>query len=277
MIRFFSQFLAWFCVILFWSVQAWGAPVYAQDVANDIISEQALFAQNRNSVLLRCRLGDVLRQTRAVVLRTGEGVPRLPGYEIALTTGHGLEGDPSELLKTCSVLDAQGKLQTLRHIAFAPHYQPGTPSDWAVIVFKENKKGGFVRYRLPDFVSSGEFANMASRHLRVKFSRAIGLPYNLQDCELVPRKIAGLQGEIFLGFIAHDCDAVPGQSGSPVSVYANGVSVILGIHVGRSFSLGQPRKNEPARFFGYMRIIDEGLMHNLNTLLIDIDNDLSKN
>lgn len=230
-------------------------------------------AQVKNSVRLRCDVGaGRVKQSRALVLQLDETAVGLGEYEVALTTAHGLLDQNAEVLDACQIMDARGQSHKVEYIAPASNTQSGTRSDWAIIVFKKPKDSRLLRYELPDFVPTSQFEKMATDDFSVKFSTAIGLSYNGQSCSLISRKTAGLLGARYLGFLAHDCFAVSGQSGTPISVLNDGVPVVLGMHVGNSFSFGEPSKNVAPRFYGYMRVFDKGFVEEVEQLLVGLEN-----
>lgn len=214
-----------------------------------------------NALVLSCKISEhATRKSFAAVLQFSTDGDLEHNYDVAITTGHGLLGDNGNLLENCFVSYPGSKKFPVTIAKLAPNYKPGTPSDWAVILFPTIKQDKLIRYSVGENISQKSFAAFAEIRPSVLFSTARGLPANGQHCEIEPRRFAGLQHQNFIGFLAHTCRAIPGQSGTPISIIRNQEPILIGIHVGSSMVYGYPTINTPLHFRGYMRGIDAKFM-----------------
>lgn len=176
-----------------------------------------------------------------------------------LTTAHGLVDQKDTLLTDCFVQDFKGVTYPIDNIFIPDAFEAGTSSDWAVISISVNPSETIIRYRLPEF-SEGQEQEMRRSANVIAFPSARGLGYNGQTCLSLPAAYAGLSDE---NILAHDCRAIGGQSGSPVSVSYNGNDVLLGFHLGKSFILKSPVTKRPEHL-GFFRFLDR-------QIVLDID------
>ncbi|PHR55077.1 MAG: hypothetical protein COA43_15835 [Robiginitomaculum sp.] len=249
--------------------------------ASTVIDRTSLSAQTiplvstkNDSVQLQCVHDENrIKISRAFVLQvsTPNGHNK---YEYALTTGHGFSDIGVGNTHTCKIVSAGGAVHDILSIRFAKNYKVGTPSDWAILVFKTKRKKNYIRYLLPQSEDLLRFDDMAEVFMPVKFSEARGISHNTQSCTLVPRRKANMGFPIHSGFIPHTCRAVSGQSGSPVTVQSSGVAIALGINIGNVFSFGEFGKKERPRFYGYMRVIDTEMVRELNGHITNIESEL---
>lgn len=225
-----------------------------------------------NSILVQCFLSETrVKTSRAAVLQIVENQSFLKDLDIAITTGHGLIDEHGKIISGCEVRGPSGKTYSVEAIKLAPGFKPGTTADWAVLTFKKMHKEQVERYSVARDVSGTDIEKLAARNMQVLFSTARGVPQNGQNCDLFPRKYAGLTKAWHQGLLAHTCRAIPGQSGSPVSVVRDGRPVLLGIHIGNSFVLKVQGVEQLPRFYGYMRAVDTALLETLAGMMRDLE------
>ena len=251
------------------AVFAIGQTAWASSVIKYEKRQPALQHTEANSVLLQCFLSpNKVQRSRAVLLQMAGDDDVKSTHEVAVTTGHGLIDPYGNVFSNCEIMGPSGRTYPVRSIKLAPNYQPGTTTDWAVISFEKLHKESVQHYVVMSDINGGAAENLARRKIPVLFSKARGLPQNGQSCTLYPKKYAGFTEAHYDGFLAHNCRAIPGQSGTPVSVMSNGRPILVGIHIGHSFVLKVQGVERPPRFFGYMRIIDANMLEaNINFLL----------
>ena len=230
-----------------------------------------------NSVRIRCFLGETeFKLSVAGVLESRLAYRKSNKMDIARTTGHGLVDAEGELIKDCFVYGPRGRKFKVRAIKMAPNYKEASATDWAVLVFDRIKAPGLTRYQVDPTLSLLEFEKLASERADVKFSKARGILENHQECNLYPRRNASLLGKQFDGIVPHSCKAIAGQSGSPVSVAGIENDIVIGIHLGKSFSLPITNVTDRAGWFGFMRIIDDAFLRDLNEIVKSIEQEHEK-
>lgn len=218
-----------------------------------------------HTLSLQCKTSDTTyRMSRLAVLDTNIHSE----YDIAITTAHGLVDGSGGTLPDCTVRDFTGHIYKIHAVKVADNYAPGTPSDWAVLKFEKVRKSSLIRYALASPLETRVFDELAETNLPVNFSTARGLPGSGQDCFMLPRRNAGFDPARYEGLIPHNCHAVSGQSGAPVSISRGKHSVIMGFHVGHAFLLESPHNDGPVRH-GYMRAFDDNLRKNVNAIIMD--------
>jgi len=205
-------------------------------------------------LVMKCTINaDYHAESRVVVLNLPQKYTRR-GYDVALVSGHGLQGD-----NNCIIQDFEGRSAAVIDMTLAPNYKAGTAQDWGIVRFKTLKTKSLIRYSLiPQDFSARTF-------LDVQFAAARGLPQNQQNCRLV---MAGEDGGILAptGTKLHDCYAVPGQSGSPLSRYLGGTDYLMGIHLGRIILYQYPPQKDLLKR-GYLRLIDASFIAEITELL----------
>ena len=227
-----------------------------------------------NSAKLRCYLNeDEFRLSVVSVLKLDEKDESFRGSDIGVTTGHGLVGADGEFLSDCFVYGPSGRKYKVKAQKLAPGFKRAASSDWAVIVFDKIRDKNLVRYVVDPGLSLTEFESLADEKFAVNFSTARGIHKNGQACHLFPRKVASLKGDKFRGIVPHSCKSISGQSGSPVSISSASDSVLVGIHVGQSFALPIKNVTERARWYGFMRVVDNEFLYTLSGLLNDLELD----
>lgn len=201
--------------------------------------------------------GKTVMASRLAVLETSK-TWKSGTLDAGLTTAHGLLGKDGQPLEGCYILDFTGKKHKVRTIKAADDYIAGSATDWALVTFKRIKNPDMVRYAVADPMSAERFDLMAEDRLPVLFSSARGLPQSGQNCSLYPRRYAGLTSDKYRGLLLHDCRAISGQSGAPVSIKRGGKDVLVGMHLGNMFVLQSPYMSRPATH-NFMRILDDDL------------------
>jgi hypothetical protein len=225
-----------------------------------------------NSVRVRCFLGEAeFKLSVASVLESRLTYHKSNRRDIALTTGHGLIGDDGKMIDDCYVYGPTGRKVKVKTIKMAPNYQEATGTDWAVLVFDRMKTPGLIRYTVDPSLSVSEFETLANEQADVKFSKARGILKNRQNCNLYPRRNASLLDKRFDGIVPHSCKAIRGQSGSPVSVAGINGDIVIGIHLGKSFSLPIENVTDRAGWFGFMRIIDNSFLVDLEAIVSELE------
>ncbi len=221
-----------------------------------------------NALYLRCKLTEQAYKTSfATVLNNLNIDGTQPSFDIAITTGHGLVGADGKFLKNCFVSYPGGKPLPIKGMKLAPNFKPGAPSDWAVLILPRVKNKHLVRYSVSDKLSQKAIATLAEKKPAVLFATARGIPVNGQHCTIEPRRDAGLKHDNFIGFLAHTCRAIAGQSGAPISVLQGHEPLLIGLHIGNSMVYGYPTIHTPLHYRGYMRGIDAEFMDQFSKLL----------
>ncbi len=188
-------------------------------------------------------------QSRIAVLDVGH-----PIYNFALAAGHAVPSD-----RPCVVKDFDGKSSNVDLIRFPADYQPGQQSDWAVIRFPRIDTRNLVKYKLEPLA---DLDNLEGT--QVLFAEARGLPENSQVCHLTI-----LQFKAGHKRVAHDCRAISGQSGSPVTRVVEGQNRLVGLNIGRLWMFESPKTGRPDRK-GYINLLDRKTVADIQTLIDEI-------
>ena len=99
----------------------------------------------------------------------------------------------------------------------------------------------------------------------ISFAQARGLPSNTQRCRLavvklrVPNKQNG-------EFFSHDCRAIGGQSGSPITFNMNGQHKLVGFHLGSIWTLHSPMTGKPGRL-NFLRPYDKKMSADIKRMI----------
>jgi len=210
---------------------------------------------------LKCRLSDgktIL--SRIAVFQTDDE----NGLDYALVTGHGLVWMNNKKRKDspCIVQDFSGNQRPVLNYALSDNYKEATQSDWGIIRFKAMPTKALIRYELPNIA----WQSLSEEKIPVRFAVARGLKTNAQDCEILPQKYNVLAGHEFKSVVAHNCQAIGGQSGSPLSLHAEAKDLLLGIHIGRTWTLNTPITGKPG-FQGFARIIDDKMLGDIQKMM----------
>ena len=178
--------------------------------------------------------------------------------DFALVTGHGLSKG-----KDCVVQDFHGNNRAVKKRIYARNYRAGTDTDWAVISFKKIKGEHIKRYNVNAYISDLDALQVKP----ISFAQARGLPSNTQSCHIkrVSLPISNSMTSIF----THDCKAIPGQSGSPITENIQGKDKLIGIHLGQFWTLSSPDTGSPG-IFKYMRPFDKQLSQDVKTAIKEL-------
>ncbi len=256
------------------SISVFGSNTVTSSFNGKRAKKQLLNVQKNeiNALALNCEISEnKIRKSFATVLRLSTKDKFEQKYDVAITTGHGLLGADGNLFANCFVSYPGSENIPVTAAKLAPNFKVGTPSDWGVIIFPTIKQGKLIRYSVGDNFSQKSFEGFAEMRPSVLFSTARGLPTNGQNCSVEPRRFAGLGHKKFLGFLSHTCRAIPGQSGTPISIIQNQNPILIGIHVGNSMVYGYPTMNTPLHYRGYMRGIDAVFMTEFSKVLASMN------
>jgi len=102
----------------------------------------------------------------------------------------------------------------------------------------------------------------------VSFAEARGLPQNTQKCRtaLVTVNIANNDVR---PIVSHDCHAIGGQSGSPITIHTNGEHRLVGLHLGNIWTLNSPMTGKPGKL-NFMRPFDKKMAAEIRDILKDM-------
>jgi len=212
--------------------------------------------------------------SRAVVLQMVAASSVTSKYDVAITTGHGLLGIDGHIFKDCRVNRPGGEQHTIVAAKLATGYKQGTSTDWAIIIFDKMKKNEVIRYGVGFDLKSDKIQQLATKQTTVLFSQALGTPKNYQACHLLPRQYAGLNQPSQANLLAHNCRAIAGQSGSPISIVREQQNIVLGIHIGHTMIYGHPTPRSPLRFQGYMRVVDQEFLEKFSEMFAELEMEL---
>ena len=181
--------------------------------------------------------------------------------DYAVTTAHGIGAAKNASLENCHV-QLFDKKYALQDVYIPENYVAGKSTDWAIVRLPRIKESNVTRYTLPQFLNHSQDVFQHEPNL-VTFPRARGLGFNMQTCLSLPSIFAGIEEK---NILAHDCDVIAGQSGSPLSISQNGEDILIGIHLGKSFMLKSPLTKRPANF-GYFRFFDDEIVREIDSVL----------
>lgn len=214
--------------------------------------------QKTDMLALKCFMEDagVHYVSRVAVLDVPEQLGQ-KGYDIALVTGHGIDGQ-----KDCIVQDFSGRNRVVTAFKKAPNYKAGTDTDWGLIYFKSFKSAHVTRYPL----QSVDLDTYLYRQKPINFAKARGLPQNSQSCRLASIEVRTEKPNIKKNMITHDCRSIGGQSGTPVTTSINGADRLVGIHLGRIWMFQSPLTGRP-NSLGYIRPFNDSMIAEISELL----------
>lgn len=207
---------------------------------------------------LNCRYDDRrFYQSRLALIRTHDA-----RFDYGLSSGHGVLIKGLDFAKDCIVKDYKGRKYALNALYVPNDITPGGERDWAIIRLEKISDPDIVRFSLPEFSKDASVA--FRRTIRdINFPKARGIGYNTQLCHSMPADHAGLE---FGNILAHDCRAISGQSGSPISVSLEDAPVLVGLHLGTGFIIRSKYTGKAERL-GYFRFIDEQMLAEINTII----------
>ena len=186
------------------------------------------------------------RRSRIAVLDIGD-----PKYDFGFATGHAI---PPE--RPCVVRDFDGQQRPVDLIRLADGYKAGEKTDWAIIRFEKISTKQLVRYELEPVEDLGPIAEQD-----FSFARARGLPENAQPCKLDVLDFSNGRYRI-----THDCRAVPGQSGSPITRIVDDHHKLVGLHIGHLWMFQAPDTGRPDRR-GYVNLLDRDTVSAIQTII----------
>lgn len=212
-----------------------------------------------HAIFLRCKVSATQEyQSKAVVLNIPNSLTR-DTIDYALVTAHGLENTD-----TCFVKDFNGNSRKVIKSIIAKKYKVATDTDWALVSFKRIKGAHIERYDIDNYVQD----ITALDNYPVSFAEARGLPQNTQKCKVAVLALRNIKQESRL-FASHDCRAIAGQSGSPITLNENGQHKLIGLHLGNIWTLYSPITGKPSRL-NFMRPFDKKMSAEIKTMLVQI-------
>lgn len=203
-------------------------------------------SQKTHVLSLKCIINETMVKVSKVSLIQTSKSKDKPKLDFGIATGHGFTDESN-----CYVQDSKGQNKKVLFVSYADNYKAGTDTDWALISTKPFKGDHITRYYLDDFIGAiDRFHN-----INVFFAQARGIPNNTQSC-----KLAIADFENFMDnskqYITHNCKAVTGQSGSPITRFSNGRHKLTGFHLGHLWTLKSPITGQPATH-AYIRLFDK--------------------
>ena len=213
-----------------------------------------------HAIFLKCDIDEKRSlQSKGVILKLPRYLEK-SRHEFALVTGHGLKET-----RKCYVEDFKGHSRQVKSLHLAPNYKAGTNSDWAIVSFRSFAGDHIKRYDIENYF--GDLSMLDNE--TVSFAQARGLPANTQKCRLA---LISLQTDIFKSepFVSHDCKAIDGQSGSPITRIENGVHRLIGLHLGNIWTLNSPLTGKPGRL-NFLRPFDEQLSQEIKQVIKNAD------
>jgi hypothetical protein len=189
-----------------------------------------------HAVFLKCDLNEnTVTQSKGAILELPKDLKNTK-KDFAIVTGHGLKTDAD-----CYVSDFQGNSRKVLTKTYAKNYKSGTETDWAIVSFKRIKGAHLKRYNLESYLETPSSLHNAP----ISFARARGLPQNSQNCKVavVALKTQDKSKPIF----SHTCQAIPGQSGSPLTQVSDGQDHLIGLHLGYLWMLRSPLTGKPGQ------------------------------
>jgi len=187
-----------------------------------------------HAVFFKCELNAVWEaRSKGIILKLPNHLTH-EARDFAIVTGHGVKS---------------GKMS----VTFADNYEAGTDTDWALVSFKKFKGNHIKRYDINDYLEDVTLLDDTP----VSFAEARGLPSNTQKCRLDLIKLkSGTQSNN--RYVSHDCHAIPGQSGSPITRMNKGDHSLVGIHLGSIWTLYSPVTGKPGRL-NFIKLYDQNM------------------
>jgi len=221
-------------------------------------------SQDPSVLALYCQIsGKTYYQSRVALLQSPDAK-----YDYGITTAHGLVHQDGHELENCYVRDFSGGQFRLEKSFIPANYLAGSSSDWAIISLKKIKSKALLRYSLPAFSDNVE-RQIRGSATTVTFPSGRGLGFNGQVCLALPGAFAGVIDE---NILVHDCKAISGQSGSPISTTYGSEDVLLGIHLGKSFVIKSPITKKP-EYLGFFRFADQALVAEITIVVRSLHNE----
>lgn len=211
-----------------------------------------------HAIFLKCRVSDHFTYLSKGAILALPPELRITDRDFALVSGHGVVSDDA-----CFVSDFLGNSEKATLVSLAENYEAGTDTDWALISFKKIKGSHIQRYDVDNYAEDLTILHDGL----VSFAQARGLPENNQQCriaEVIPEGL-GENGTI----LSHDCRAIGGQSGSPITQIINGRHRLIGLHIGSGWTLKSPITGKPGRV-NFMRSYDEKMSSEIKQALTEM-------
>jgi len=223
----------------------------------DLTPRKITKATPTHAVFLKCKLSDnIISQSKGAILELPKALKKTK-RDFAIVSGHGLYAEAD-----CFISDFQSNSRKVLTKTFAKNYQSGTETDWAIVSFKRIKGPHIKRYNLESYLDPTSSIHNAP----ISFARARGLPQNSQSCkvDIVELKTLKTSRPIF----SHNCHAIPGQSGSPLTHNVNGRDQLIGLHLGSMWMLNSPLTGKPGKI-NIMRPYDKQIADEIRQVLSD--------
>lgn len=175
--------------------------------------------------------------------------------DVALVSGHGLTLDTP-----CWVQDFEGNSRKVLKFKIAKNYKAGTDTDWGLIYFDTIPTKSVIRYPLLPYKADSPL------DMSVQFAAARGLPVNSQSCELKAVSLKIGDAENAQNLLTHNCRAIAGQSGTPVTLQSATTEKLIGFHMGHLWMTKSPISGRPNRL-GYIRPFDQAMIDDIKAML----------
>jgi len=224
----------------------------------DLLPKEVTENTPTHAVFLKCDLsGNRISQSKGAILELPKNL-KSSDKDFAIVTGHGLKPHAD-----CYISDFQGNSRKVLTKTFAKNYQSGTETDWAIVSFKRIKGPHIRRYNLDRYLETP-----SSLHdMPISFAEARGLPQNSQNCKVavVALEVSEASKPIF----SHTCQAIPGQSGSPLTQNFDGRDHLIGLHLGYMWTLKSPLTGKPGQV-NFMRPFDKQMADEITQSLSNL-------
>jgi hypothetical protein len=218
------------------------AAVPAAAVLTDITPPTGV-GLDRGIALLRCTADSGASwYSRGAVIAIGA-----TDREVFLTVGHGMPEALDAIVRDCRVVGRHGQRLKIEHVWRPASVTGGTESDWSVLLLKGRLKGDVARLRVAS-LSEEAVATLSAAQTPVRLLLRHA-PVTQGDCRL---RVASAVAAPWL--VTYSCLSAPGLSGSPIAVGVGGEAVIIGVHLGWSFSIAD--FTGPGHVTSVARVID---------------------
>lgn len=232
--------------------------VFAASKIDKTTSLQARSIQEPSTLHLECRVDESSFYTSKIALiKTSDR-----RFDYGLSTGHGMKIEGLNFSKDCLVIDYNGRQFNLLALYLPRAFSPGSETDWALIRLPRIRDDNIVRFQLPEYEHMTEEAFRANAQA-INFPKARGIGRNSQLCQSYPSRVMGLMER---NILVHNCRAVSGQSGSPISVSTNQVDLLIGLHLGTGFVM-RSEISDKAGYLGYFRFIDNAMVEEIDIII----------
>lgn len=211
-----------------------------------------------HAIILKCETtGNWGYQSKGAILKINGAANTKNDF--AIVSGHGLNSNPN-----CFVSDFQGNSEPVLSKRFAKNYKAGTATDWAVISFKRIKGEHIIRYDVDIHLKNPASLDKAD----VAFAEARGLPENNQSCKIAVLELNTSEKSPLV--FSHNCRAIPGQSGSPITYLENNNHRLAGFHLGYLWTVNSPLTGKPGRI-NFFRPFDSDMANEVKSAIKDLE------